>query len=193
VTGEQAIRWSTVAAVTGVAAVAGIVSYRHALTVVRAHGEGGVVALVYPGTIDGLIYAASMALLNAARRGRRAHPLAGWLLGAGITATLAANVAAGIAYGPIGAVVAAWPAGALVGSYELLMLIIRESAVPAAVPAVPGASNEPAAHLAEAQRVFSEEIAAGVVPPIRRIRAALSVGQSKASEARAYLAELTRT
>jgi hypothetical protein len=45
---ERAIRWSTVAAVTGVAIVAGWVSYAHALAVVRAHGESGIVVRLYP-------------------------------------------------------------------------------------------------------------------------------------------------
>jgi hypothetical protein len=45
--------------------------------------------------------------------------------GLGIAATRAANVAHGLGYDPIGAAVAAWPAVALVGSYELLMMIIR--------------------------------------------------------------------
>jgi hypothetical protein len=139
---ERAIRWSTIAAVTGVAIVAGWVSYEHALAVVRAHGEAGAVAQVYPVTVDGLIYSASMVLLDAARRGVRAPGLARWLLAAGIGATLAANVAAGLHFGPVGAVVAAWPAAALVGSYELLMLIIRSSAGtahPVRVPADPAA------------------------------------------------------
>jgi hypothetical protein len=48
--------------------------------------------------------------------------LAQWLLGLGIVATLAANVAHGLGHGPVGAVVAAWSAVALVGSYELLMM-----------------------------------------------------------------------
>jgi hypothetical protein len=56
--------------------------------------------------------------------------LAQWLLGLGIAATLAANVAHGLGRGPVGAAVAAWPAVALVGSvgsYELLMMVIRGS------------------------------------------------------------------
>ena len=57
--------------------------------------------------------------------------LARWLLGLGIAATLAANVAHGLGHGPIGAAVAAWPAVALVGSYELLMMIIRGTQQPA--------------------------------------------------------------
>ena len=113
-TGDKAIRRSTIAAVSVVALVAGFVSYRHALQVVTAHGENGLIARAHPLTIDGLIYAASMVLLNAARRGLRRRPLAYVALALGIAATLAANIAAGVAYGLIGAIVAARPASALV-------------------------------------------------------------------------------
>jgi hypothetical protein len=68
--------------------------------------------------------------------------LARCLLGLGIAATLAANVTHGLGHGLIGAAVAAWPAVALVGSYELLMLVIRGAqARPGAsvMPRVPGA------------------------------------------------------
>ncbi len=40
-------------------------------------------------------------------------------------ATLTANMAQGWSHGPVGAVVAAWPAVSLVGSYELLVWLIR--------------------------------------------------------------------
>ncbi|MGE5292527.1 MAG: hypothetical protein ACM3ML_36125 [Micromonosporaceae bacterium] len=43
-------------------------------------------------------------------------------------ATLAANVAHGWSHGPAGAAVAAWPAASLVGSYELLLWLIRSAA-----------------------------------------------------------------
>ncbi len=138
---DRAIRYSTIAAVSIVAIIAAVISYQHATAVIRAHGESGVIARIYAGTIDGLIYAASMALLDAARRQLPAPVLARWLLGVGIAATLAANIAAGLAYGPVGALVAAWPAGALVGSYELLMVIIRQSASSVPVPGVPEAGN----------------------------------------------------
>jgi hypothetical protein len=148
--GGRAIRWSTVAAVAGVSVVAGWVSYDHALAVVRAHGESGAVAWLYPGTIDGLIYSASMVLLDAARRGAPAPRLARWMLAAGIGATLAANVASGLRFGPVGALVAAWPAAAVVGSYELLMLVIRSPAVPVRAADVPADVDEAVrlAHLA---------------------------------------------
>lgn len=92
------------AAVASVSVVAGWVSYDHALAVVRAHGEPGTVAWLYPGTIDGLIYSASMVLLDEARRGTPPPRLARWMLAAGIGATLAANVASGLRFGPAGSV-----------------------------------------------------------------------------------------
>ena len=36
-----------------------------------------------------------------------------------------ANLAHGVGHGPVGALVSAWPAQALVGSFELLMMLIR--------------------------------------------------------------------
>jgi hypothetical protein len=191
---ERAIRWSTIAAVAIVAGVAGWVSYEHALAVVRAHGEVGAVARVYPATVDGLIYSASMVLLDSARRGAEAPRLARWLLAAGITATLAANVAAGLRFGLVGAVVAAWPAAALVGSYELLMLIIRSGVrVPESVPGPDTDWSGLNGHREAAAELFAADIEAGQVPGIRRIRAELHVGQPIAQQVQAYLRTLTRT
>jgi Protein of unknown function (DUF2637) len=62
------IRWSTAGAVVGVAAVAAVASYEHAYDLVRAHGEVGWTARLVPLTVDGLIYASSMVMLNSARR-----------------------------------------------------------------------------------------------------------------------------
>lgn len=156
---DCAIRWSTVAAVAAVAAVAGWVSYLHAWEVVRAHGESGLVGRLYPGTVDGLIYAASMTLLDAARRGVPAPRLARWLLGAGIGATLFANVLAGAAAGLLGAAVAAWPALALVGSYELLMVMIRGHAAPHPASTTAPAPDDTAE---TARSAYRASVAAGV-------------------------------
>ena len=122
---DRAIRLSTAAAVLAVAAIAAYVSYWHAYAVVRAHGETGITARLEPATIDGLVYASSMVVLYAARHQISVPPLARWLLGAGIAATLTANMAQGWSHGPVGAVVAAWPAVSLVGSYELLVWLVR--------------------------------------------------------------------
>jgi hypothetical protein len=137
------IAWSSVAAVVLVAAVAGWVSYLHAWEVIRAHGEPGMVGRLYPATVDGLIYMSSMVLLDAARRRQRAPAIARWLLAAGIAATLFANVVAGLGHGPLGAAIASWPALALVGSYELLMALIRARSSEA-----PGATERAAKHAA---------------------------------------------
>jgi hypothetical protein len=126
----QIIRWSTAGAVVGVAAVAAVASYEHAYALVRAHGETGWIGRLVPLTVDGLIYASSMVMLDSARREAPVPALARWLLGLGIAATLAANVAHGLGHGPAGAAVAAWPAVALVGSYELFMTVIRGARQP---------------------------------------------------------------
>ena len=96
----QVIRWSTAGAVAGVAAVAAVASCEHAYALVRAHGETGWIGRLVPLTVDGLVYASSMVLLDAARRQARVPALARWLLGLGVAATLAANVAHGLGHGP---------------------------------------------------------------------------------------------
>jgi len=122
---DRAIRLSTAAAVLAVAGIAAYVSYWHAYAVVRAHGETGITARLEPATIDGLVYASSIVVLYAARHRVPVPSLARWLLALGIAATLTANMAQGRSHGPVGAVVAAWPAVSLVGSYELLVWLIR--------------------------------------------------------------------
>lgn len=108
-------------AVFGVAAIAAVLSFEHASALVRAHGESGWTGRLIPLTVDGLIYASSMVLLDPARRGVRVPSLARWLLALGIVATLAANVAHGLATVPSAQW---WPRGRRsrwVGSYELLI------------------------------------------------------------------------
>jgi hypothetical protein len=122
---DRLIRVTTALAVVGVAAVAAIISYQHAYELVRSHGESETVARLEPFTVDGLIWAASMVILNASRRNQCVPRLAAWSLGVGIVATIGANVAHGLGHGLIGALVSAWPALALVGAYELLMVVIR--------------------------------------------------------------------
>ena len=125
---DRAIRASTAVVVLAVAGVAAYISYRHAYAVVCEYGESGVTALLEPATIDGLVYASSMVILCAARHRLPVPPLARWMLALGIAASLAVNVAQGCSHGVVGAAVAAWPAVALIGSYELLAWMIRTAA-----------------------------------------------------------------
>jgi hypothetical protein len=124
---DRLIRITTALAVVAVAAVAAVISYRHAYELVHSYGESGPTARLVPFTVDGLIWAASMVILDASRRKQPAPPLAKWSLAVGIVATVGANVAHGASHGPIGAVVSAWPALALVGSFELLMTLTRST------------------------------------------------------------------
>jgi hypothetical protein len=187
---DKAIRWSTAAAVIGVAVVAAVVSYEHAYVLVHAHGETGWTAHLIPLTVDGLIWASSMVMLDSVRRGVPVPSLARWLLGLGIVATLAANVAHGLGHGLIGAAVGAWPAVALVGSYELLMMIVRgtqHAAGDVSLGTVQAGAGVPAVPQAQAVEEFADDVMAGRTPSIHVIRARLHVGQPRAQLVRAYL------
>jgi Protein of unknown function (DUF2637) len=122
---DRLIKVTTALAVVAVALVAAVISYQHAFELVHSHGESGVTARLLPFTVDGLIWAASMVVLDASRRGQPVPRLAAWSVGTGIVATVGANLAHGVGHGPVGALVSAWPALALVGSFEMLMMLIR--------------------------------------------------------------------
>jgi hypothetical protein len=96
---DRVIRWTTASAAAGVAAMA---SYEHAYALVRVHGEAGRTGRPVPLTMDGLTYATSIVMLDSARRKVPVPALARWLLGLGIAATLAANVAHGLGDGLAG-------------------------------------------------------------------------------------------
>ncbi|MEV3980817.1 DUF2637 domain-containing protein [Nonomuraea sp. NPDC049758] len=167
---DAIIKGSTIFVVLLIAAVAAIVSYRHAYELVVSHGETGLTAVLVPATVDGLVYASSMAMLQAARLGQSAPVLARILLALGIVATLGANVAHGWDNGIIGAVVSAWPAVALVGSYELLMWLLRADARATADQA--GADMDQ-----EALAVYVASVDAG--EPLSQRRLAQQFGQSR--------------
>ena len=63
------------------AAVAAVVSYEHPSELVRTHGESGLTGRLIPLTVDDLIYASSMVMLDSARRSALVPGLARWLLG----------------------------------------------------------------------------------------------------------------
>ena len=154
---DRLIRLTTALAVAAVAAVAAVISYRHAYELVSTHGETGVTARLVPFTVDGLILAASLLLLDASRRNHPAPPLARWCLGAGIVATIGANLAHGLGHGPLGALVSAWPALALSGSFELLMTLIRTGHRASAAPFSSTSTNQPMSVVEQdASRVWTQ-------------------------------------
>ncbi len=92
-----------------------------------------------------------MVVLDASRRNHLVPRLALWSLGAGIVATVAANLAHGLSHGPVGALVSAWPALALVGSFELLMLLVRKHHQADAQQETGEATSEDAPTLAQSE------------------------------------------
>jgi hypothetical protein len=145
----------------GVAAVAAVASYEHAYALVRAHGEAGWTGRLVPLTVDGLIYASSMVMLDSPApqdTGSGAGEMAPRL---GIAATLA-----------------------LVGSFELLMMVIRGSqAIQDGTSDSADIQDPPEEQAAE---IFADQLAADRVPSIRAIRAQLHVGQPRAQRLRDY-------
>jgi hypothetical protein len=138
---DRLIRLTTTASVMLLAAIAAIVSYRHMHALVLQHGETAWTAALLPLSVDGMIAASSMALLADSRHGRRGGTLPWALLVVGSAASLAANVA--VAEPTLaGRLIAAWPSFALIGSYELLMRQIRQSAQQPTGPAIAGTSAD---------------------------------------------------
>lgn len=125
---DRLIRMATANVVVALAIVAGIASYRHILEVGWAYGESGWVAYLIPFTIDGLIIASSLALLNNARQGLPGFGLARFAQALGVCLTLGANVLHGVPNGVIGATYAALPAATLTLSFHILTSMIRRAA-----------------------------------------------------------------
>ena len=142
--GDKVIRLLTAGVVLTVAAIAAVVSYSHIFALGRAHGQDGTAARLLPLSVDGLIAAASLVMLHAARNRipMRRLSLSRIMLGLGVGATIAANVAYGLPYGWLGAVVSAWPAVAFVGSVEMAVKFVRDARAAAAGEAVDVATDD---------------------------------------------------
>ena len=121
---DRWIRRTTTASVVLLALIAAVVSYGHLRQLALRYGEGGWNAALIPFSIDGMVLASSMTLLLESRFGRMGGVLPWFLLIAGSTASLAANVAVAEPT-VIARLVARWPAFALLCSLETLMHRIR--------------------------------------------------------------------
>jgi hypothetical protein len=83
---------------------------------------------------------------------------------------------------------------ALVGSYEMLMMMIRgtpQNAGGVSPEAERAVAALPRTLQVRAAEEFADVVTAGRLPPIRAIRASLHVGQPRAQLVRAYLDTLT--
>jgi hypothetical protein len=126
---DSVIRWIVYVVVAVVAAFAFIVSYTHIYDLGRANGQHGIAAKGTPLSVDLLIVAATLVLVLQSRAGVKLTGTAWWLpralLWSGIAATVAANVAYGLPFGPVGAVVSAWPGAVFAGLAEMVMVTVR--------------------------------------------------------------------
>jgi hypothetical protein len=129
-------------AVLAVAVIAGVVSYSHIASLALAHGYSPGTARLLPLSVDGLIVASSLVLLVEARAQRPAPRLARTGLWIAISATLAANVMHGVAYGPVGALANAWPGAAFILASEILLGQMRRSRTIPAHDEAPGTVAE---------------------------------------------------
>jgi hypothetical protein len=124
---DKLARALTGLAVIAVAVIAAAVSFAHIDALALSHGYTRGTARLLPFSVDGLIVASSMVLLTEARAQRNAPALARAGLVLGIAGTLAANVAYGVHFGPVGALVNAWPAGAFITATEIIVGQMRRT------------------------------------------------------------------
>lgn len=155
--------WPSLLAVVTVSAVGGpaaVASYRHQRDVIAANGDP-VMAPWLPLSVDGMLLAALVVLWVRRRRGDSP----GWLpwlsFGAGMAATVAANLAAVTLHdptpSPVAYVVALWPPVALALTLELVALVAARA---------PRGSIDGAAARAAMARLVDE---LGVAGPYRSV------------------------
>jgi hypothetical protein len=152
---DKAIRGATVGAVACVGLVAAVLSYRHQFELAAGHGESALTARLVPFSIDGLLLAGTLAVLDAARRARGPAWAARITVALGVAMTLWANVVHGLAYGPAGVVISGWPPVALIAAVEVLARMVRPAPAgqPDAILAAVAADAETAARAALAASV----------------------------------------
>lgn len=199
---DAVIYWAATISVIIVTAIAAVISYGHARELVIRYGVTGQASYALPLTVDGLVATCSLILVDCARHGRAAPWHAWILLITGACATVAANVAAGLSHGIVGAIIAGWPALVACGCFELLLRHRRDGrpgATPAlnapdypdvpvalALPQPPDPPGDPV--LGRARQLYGAGIAAGQLPSIRAIKRDLHVGSGRASLIQAAVA-----
>lgn len=168
---DRLIRVVTAIAVAGVAAIAAVISYTHIRDLALGHGQPELAARLLPLSVDGLILAASLAMLREARKNRDAPRLARAMLWLGIVATVGANLAYGAGYGILGAVISAWPAVAFIGAAEMTIGLVRRAGQKAdATGRQEDVKTVIARHVATRPDITNDELAALVGKSARTVR-----------------------
>lgn len=212
---DTATRKVITAIVAGVGVFAGADSYSHIYSLARDSGQDILSAALLPLAGDGLIAAASGVMLVASRQGRKIPLRAHVMLYAGILATVAANLAYGLAHGRTDGLLSIWPVACYVGAMELLTWIRahtdakpkRANATPASASASPDASapvkpdasddlRDRRERRADADLLTAAEQAypdgASKLPPLRDIQTTLHCGQPASQRVQAHFKQLAK-
>jgi len=126
--GRDYYRVLTATAVLIVAGIAATVSFLHISGLALKYGQPPAAAYLMPLSVDGLVATSSLAMLRSARTGVTSGSLARAGLVLGVLATIGANVTSGLTHGPVGAVIAGWPAVAFIVSAEIAIGMSRRKA-----------------------------------------------------------------
>lgn len=189
---------ATSSTVFTVASIAAVISYGHIYSLGRRNGYDLLSAGLLPLSVDGLILAASLVLLFAARAKLPTIVLARFTLWLGIAATVAANVAYGLPYGPVGAITSAWPALSFVLTVETVMqlgkskrLRVHRADPPNHTPSVPTVQipKHETANPRVATKVEGPAEALEGTPTIRAIMAEFGCGQKVATDLQSIMRE----
>ncbi|GAA0908724.1 DUF2637 domain-containing protein [Virgisporangium aurantiacum] len=116
---DKATRIVAVVTVSGLAALAGWISYHHMLLLARRSGQTGVDAHAFPLTVDGLDLIGVLVLLADRRTGRRS----GWLPWTVLSVGTIASISANIAVAPdnlVARAISGWSAVALLAAAKML-------------------------------------------------------------------------
>ena len=184
-TADRLIRVATAGAVLLVAAIAAVVSFVHIEHLAVTHGQTALAWCLLPVSIDGMVAAASLVMLRAARSGLGTPWLARSMLGLAVSATLACNVGYGLPVGVPGALPSGWPAVVFIGCAEMAIGMVHcarplpPAGQPGTAVAHGGTSAEEAARLA-----WRASIAAG--NPLSQRQLASRFGMTRPAAARLH-------
>lgn len=161
------IRRTVYAVCSALAAFAFLTSYIHIYDLARVHGQHGLAARLLPLSVDLLIVGATLVMYQQRRAGGERTSMAAFLprlmLWSGIAGTVAANVAYGLPFGPLGAVISAWPGAVFAGVVEMVIVAVphREREAVRQTPKTAGQAAIPATSYDAAVAAFAASVAGG--------------------------------
>lgn len=155
------LRGWTIGIVGGVATFAAAQSYSHIHDLAKTHAQTGWVGTIDPLSVDGIILAATLVLMQMHHAKLEHRLLAHVMFWSGIGATVAANILYGLGYtthggeyGILSAVISAWPAYAFIGGIHMVVGLVRHGGP------TPGKDDAPDPFEA-ARRDYRTSVAAG--------------------------------